>query len=234
MTYHNVNYRLRFLQKSHLAVKRPNDKLYACIFCVKRGYTMDESDATVFFSADDLLAHVSRHDMPLPVVSGIVVMYGSNIPSYLAQNYDLHFKVPGIAIPIPNGSTEVVSRPTGVVMKELRRDETPRIIANRTRTEQLQVAIGAKVTGIIWPPQYNGRKIFAWHNGTFASVPSDLVALTAPMSNNLVSVGANSARATAKWKFSPTYGKTTWLKFDKGDEITNISCEYSMDALPHR
>ena len=195
---------------------------------------MEESDATVFFSADDLLAHVSRHVRPLPVVSGISVIYGSNVPSHLAHNYDLHFKAPTNATPIPNGSTEEVSRPTGVVMKELRRDETPRIIANRNRTEQLQVAIGAKVTGIIWPPQYNGRKIFAWHNGTFASVPSNLVILTAPMSDTLVNVGGNSARATAKWKFSPKCDKTTWLKFDKGDEITNIGCEYFIDTLLKR
>lgn len=236
MTKHNINYRFRFLQKSHLAVKRPNEQLYACVFCVKTGYTMDESDATVFFSADDLLAHISRHVRPLPVVSGISVIYGTNVPSHLAQNYDLHFKVPKDATPIPNGgSTEVVeSRPTGVVMKELRRDETTRrIIANRNRTEQLQVAFGAKVTGIIWPPQYDGRKIFAWHNGTFASVPSNLVMLTAPpMSDSLVNAGGNGARATAKWKFSPPKrDKTTWLKFDKGDEITNIGCEYFIRYL---
>ncbi|KAJ4156002.1 hypothetical protein LMH87_001218 [Akanthomyces muscarius] len=206
MTTCGIHYRLRFLQKSHLAVKRRDDRLYACMFCVKTGYTLEENDATVFFSAVDLITHISRHDRPLPVITGITVVYGADVPSRLAHNYDLHFREaaaandsgnrPATAIRAERKSSttdgaglvdaETISnQPTGVVVKEVRPDETPRgagsdMIVGRHRTEELQVAAGAKLTGIKWPPQYNGRKVFAWHNGNFASVASELVQLTVP------------------------------------------------------
>ncbi len=254
MTTCGIHYRLRFLQKSHLAVKRRDDRLYACMFCVKTGYTLEENDATVFFSAVDLITHISRHDRPLPVITGITVVYGADVPSRLAHNYDLHFREaaaandsgnrPATAIRAERKSSttdgaglvdaETISnQPTGVVVKEVRPDETPRgagsdMIVGRHRTEELQVAAGAKLTGIKWPPQYNGRKVFAWHNGNFASVASELVQLTVPPGGQSLarSVSKTPVRATAKWKFSPQHDKKRWLKFNKGDTIRNISCEF--------
>ncbi|OAQ96066.1 hypothetical protein LLEC1_03503 [Akanthomyces lecanii] len=258
MTTCGIHYRLRFLQKSHLAVKRRDDRLYACMFCVKTGYTLEQNDATVFFSAVDLITHISRHDRPLPVIAGITVLYGADMPSRLAHNYDVYFREPA---PSDSGSSpatasraerkpstadsaglvdaETISnQPTGVVVKEVRPDETPRgagsdMIVGRRRTEELRVAAGAKLTGIKWPPQYNGRKVFAWHNGNFASVPSELVQLTVPPAGRSLvrSVSKTAVRATAKWKFSPQHDKKTWLKFNKGDAIRNITCESDREQL---
>jgi hypothetical protein len=111
-------------------------------------------------------------------------------------------------------------------MKELRKDETQRHIVDRDRPEELQVAMGAKLTGIKWPPQYKGRKAFAWHDGNFASVPFELVMLKAPLNSSLNKGIRSLVSAKAKWKFAPKHGKPNWLKFDKGDTITNIGCEY--------
>ncbi|KAG8411328.1 hypothetical protein J3459_016367 [Metarhizium acridum] len=120
-----------------------------------------ESDAPVFFSADDLLAHLSRHARPLPVIHGLAVVYGTDVPSHLLNNYDLHFKVPTKPNPVHKESTEINGRPTGVAMKAVRRDEAQRSIADRDRSKELQVASGVKLTRIKWPPQYKGRKVFA-------------------------------------------------------------------------
>lgn len=246
MTIYGINYRLRFLQKSHLAVKRPNDRLYACLFCVKTGYTLEENDATVFFSAGDLITHIARHDRPLPAVAGITVVYGADVPSRPAHEYDLHFLEPeanefrgspttasrrnrssadGAGLVV----AEISNQPTGVVVKEVRQDQRPpgagsNIIVGSNRTEELQVAAGAKLTGIKWPPQYNGRKVFAWHNGTFASVAWELVQLTVPP--GVQSFNKTPVWATAKWKFAPQHDKKPWLKFKKGDTIRNISCKF--------
>lgn len=226
MTRHHVHFRLRFLQKSHVAVKRADDRLYACIFCVGNGHTLEESDATVFFSADDLLAHVARHARPLTVIPGIVVVYGTRVPPHLLNNHDLHFSAAPKTNPVHAESAEIDGRPTGVAMREVRRDEAQRRIVTRGRLEELQVAMGAKLTGIKWPPQYKGRKVFAWHDGNFASVPSDIVMLNAPVGSGLGRAMRTAVSARAKWKFSPKHGKDGWLRFDKGDAITNISCGF--------
>ncbi|KAG6014234.1 hypothetical protein E4U41_004896 [Claviceps citrina] len=95
------------------------------------------------------------------------------------------------------------------------------------RPEELQVAVGARVTGIKWPPQYKGRKIFAWHDGRYASVPSDNIVLIPPENSRLTRDIRSRTLGRAKWKFSmDSAGELPWLKFDKGDTITNIGWEH--------
>ncbi|KHN97973.1 Src-domain containing protein [Metarhizium album ARSEF 1941] len=228
MSRRDVHFRLRFLQKSHVAVKRADDRLYGCIFCAHNGHTLDESDATVFFSVDDLLAHVSRHPRPLPVIPGVVVVYGTHVPSHQLNNYDLQFKVPASRGPPGRGLAEVDGRPRGVAMKEVRRGAARRSVVDRDRPQELQVASGARLSGIRWPTQYKGRRVFAWHDGAFASLPSDVVMLVAP-SSSLNGTARTAVSAKAKWKFSPKHGKAGWLRFDRGDTIANINWEHPDD-----
>lgn len=219
----DVVYRIRFLQKSHLPVKRATDTLYGCIFCISNGYTIEESDATVFFSAEDLFLHLSRHPRPLPLVRGITVVYGIDVPSNLRNNHDLHFKMPPKTHPVHRESAEIAGRPTGIAIKEMRKVEPQRNLVERDRPEELQLAIGARIAGIKWPPQYKGRKIFAWHDGVFASVPSDNIMLLPPENASLFKAVTSQISGRAKWKFSVKSRKDSpWLKFDKGDTITNI------------
>lgn len=207
-------------------MKRATDTLYGCIFCISNGYTIEESDATVFFSAEDLFLHLSRHPRPLPLVRGITVVYGIDVPSNLRNNHDLHFTMPPKTHPLHRESAEIAGRPTGIAIKEMRKVEPQRNLVERDRPEELQLAIGARVAGIKWPPQYKGRKIFAWHDGVFASVPSDNIMLLPPENTMLSKAVTSRISGRAKWKFSVKSGKgTPWLKFDKGDTITNIGCE---------
>ncbi|KAG6000655.1 hypothetical protein E4U21_005258 [Claviceps maximensis] len=222
----DVGYRLRFLQKSHLPVKRSTDAMYGCIFCISSGFTFEESDATVFFTAEDLFLHLSRHPQPLPSVSGINVVYGVEVPYNMRNNYDLHFLVPPKIHPVHEASTEVDGRPTGIAIKETKRLDPQRKLGERDR-EDLQLAVGARITGIKWPPQYKGRKIFAWHDGNFASVASDNIHLIPPENTKLSKSMRSYTCGKAKWKFSMKSGKDLpWLKFDKGDTITNIGWEH--------
>ncbi|KAG5974341.1 hypothetical protein E4U55_008230 [Claviceps digitariae] len=223
----DVGYRLRFLQKSHLAVKRSADAMYGCIFCITNGFTVEESDATVFFSAEDLFVHLSRHPRPLPPVAGITVVYGIEVPYDLRNNYDLHFPMPPKMHPMHEASTEVDGRPTGIALKEMKKVDPQRKLGERDRPEELQLAIGAQITGIKWPPQYKGRKIFAWHDGNFASVPSENIMLIPPQNTRLSKSVRSYTSGKAKWKFSMKSTKELpWLKFDKGDTITNIGWEH--------
>ncbi|KAL3952387.1 hypothetical protein ACCO45_012330 [Purpureocillium lilacinum] len=160
----DVGYRLRFLQKSHLPAKRVDDVLYACLFCIHDGHTLDESDSTVVFTIGALFSHLARHPRPQPVVPGVVVV----------------------------GTPD-----------------------------------GARITGIKWPPKYNGEWIFAWHDGVFASVPADVIKLNRLTSSEIKIGGTSHIKARAKRKFAPKdKEKGDWLKFDKNEVITNVSLSH--------
>ncbi|KAL3953446.1 hypothetical protein ACCO45_011402 [Purpureocillium lilacinum] len=203
----DVGYRLRFLQKSHLPAKRVDDVLYACLFCIHEGRTLDESDATVFFTTRALFSHLARHPRPLPVVPGITVVETPDMPPQLRNNYDLHFPQPPAPHPAKEHSAEITGLPTGVAKEQARRIYGQRLLYDRT--EALELAQGARISGIKWPPKYNGEWIFAWHDGVFASVPTDVIKLDRPLSSEI--------------KMGEQATKGDWLKFDKNEIITNIS-----------
>ncbi|KAG8411327.1 hypothetical protein J3459_016366 [Metarhizium acridum] len=50
--------------------------------------------------------------------------------------------------------------------------------------------------------------------------------LNAPICSSLNRTMRTAVSAKAKWKFSLKHGKAGWLKFDKGDTITNIVWEH--------
>lgn len=223
-TKNNVGYRLRFLQKSHLPAKRVDDVLYGCVFCVHQGHTLDESDATVFFTTKALFSHLARHTRPLPDVPGICVVDQAEVPDHLRNDYDLHFTHPPTAHPAQENGSEVAGHPTGVAKEQARRIYGQRLLYDRTAA--LELAQGARVTGIKWPPKYNGEWIFAWHDGVFASVPTDVIRLDLPPAADIKLGGTSHIRAKSKWKFAPKdKEKGDWLKFDKNETITNISCK---------
>ncbi|PNY27844.1 Uncharacterized protein TCAP_02228, partial [Tolypocladium capitatum] len=217
----DIGYRLRFLQKSHLPAKRVDDVLYGCVFCVHQGRTLDASDATVFFTTKALFTHLARHPRPLPDVPGVFVVDEAEVPDHLHNDYDLHFTHPPTAHPAQENGTEVAARPTGVAKEEARRIYGQRVLYDRTPA--LELAHGARITGIEWPPKYNGEWIFAWHDGVFASVPTDVIHLDLPPAAEIKLGGTSHVHAKSRWKFAPKdKEKGEWLKFDKNETITNI------------
>lgn len=219
-----------------MPAKRVDDVLYACLFCIHEGRTLDESDATVFFTTRALFSHLARHPRPLPVVPGITVVETPDMPPQLRNNYDLHFPQPPASHPAKEHSAELTGLPTGVAKEQARRIYGQRLLYDRT--EALELAQGARISGIKWPPKYNGEWIFAWHDGVFASVPTDVIKLDRPLSSEIKMGGTSHVKAKAKWKFAPKdKEKGDWLKFDKNEIITNISCKapaIDSRALEHR
>ncbi|KAK2008597.1 SH3 domain-containing protein [Colletotrichum eremochloae] len=217
-----IAFRPRFLQKSHVATKRADELLYGCVFCVHAQQTLEECDATVFFSQKKLFEHLARHPRPLPQVPGVVVIEEAEIPPNLRNNYDLHFRAPPKESPLTGKQTEIAQRPTATATQTVKRMYGMRLLYDNTPAFEL--ANGARVSGIVFPEKYNGEWIMGWHEGNFGSAPLDVLKLEAPPKEEVRMDTASNISAVARWKFAPrTKDGGDWLRFDQGDTITNIS-----------
>ncbi|KFA75805.1 hypothetical protein S40288_07786 [Stachybotrys chartarum IBT 40288] len=220
-----VNYRLRFLQKSHLSAKRSDDVPYACVFCIHLGKTIDESDATVFFTPRQLLEHLSRHPRPLPDVPGITAIDTPELPSHLRNDFDVHFPKPTQKHPAKEKAVENAHLPVGIARESVRRVYGQRLLPDRTRAHE--VAIGGKVTALTWPEKYAGEWCLGWHDSVYASIPTNCLRLETPPQQELRTGGVSSIRARTRWRFKPNdKDPGDWLRFDKNEVITNINWAY--------
>lgn len=220
-----IRYRLRFLRKSHIYCKYGEEQLFGCIFCIKSGSTLEESDATVFLGQKELFTHMARHSRPLPVVSGFTIIEGDTIPAAQQHSYDLWFTRAPVPSPMQGLFPEVGKLPAAVAT------ETRKMTHGILRTPPdkapvLQYAIGARIVGIKFPEKYEGKWGIGWHDGMYGVFEVDTVHLEAPARNEVRMYGTSSMQAVARWKFRQA-GEGSWLKFDKGDVIKNISCRYS-------
>lgn len=219
-----IKYRIRFLQKSHLPAKRPDDVHYGCVFCIHQGHTLDMSDATVFFTTKALFSHLARHPRPLPKVPGVTVVEEAEMPEHLRNDYDIHFPNPPVAHPAHENRDDIIHRPTGIAKRDARRCYGQKQLYDRSLA--LELDKGARITGIKWPANHKGEWIFAWHDGVYASVPMELIQLDFPPATEMKMGGTSYVCAKARWKFGHKDKETgQWLKFDKHDPITNIGCE---------
>lgn len=222
-----IGYRLRFLQKSHLSTRRSDDIMYGCIFCIHEGRSLHASDATVFVSQKSLFAHLARHPRPLPDVPGLVVIDQAEVPDTLHNNYDLHFKAPTEPHPVMEKFDEIASMPTGTSKEAARRMYGQRLLYDTTPA--LELVQGARIVGISWPKKYLGEWCFGWHDGIYASIPMEILRLDPPSTDQIMMGGTSQVTATTRWRFKPKdKTKGDWLKFDKGEVITNISCKYPL------
>ncbi|KAF5017973.1 hypothetical protein F66182_10067 [Fusarium sp. NRRL 66182] len=208
-----ISYRLRFLQKSHLPTKRSDD------------VSLHASDATVFTSQKSLFAHLARHPRPLPSVPGFTIIEETQVPDQFKNNYDLHFKSPAESHPVLEKHDDICSMPSGTAKEAARRMYGQRLLYDRTPA--LELVEGSRVVGLCWPPKYLGEWCFGWHDGIYASVPTEILKLDLPQSSDIKMDGTSPVQATARWKFSHK-DKTSgdWLKFEKDEIITNISWPY--------
>ncbi|ROT40208.1 hypothetical protein SODALDRAFT_306264 [Sodiomyces alkalinus F11] len=222
-TLQGISYRMRFLRKSHISTKRNDEFLYGCIFCVHSNRTLDVCDATVFFSAKQLFKHLARHPRPLPEVPGITVVDEHSVPAELTNNFDLHFKRAPVPSPLEHRRDEVAQLPTATVTKTVKKMYGMRRLSDQTPVHEL--AEGARISGVEFPAKYRGEWVTAWHDGEQASVPFDIVRLDPPPMSEIRMGAMSHATATARWKFAPKSKEEgeEWLKFEKGEEITNIS-----------
>jgi hypothetical protein len=219
-----INFRIRFLQKCHLATKRNDDVLYGCPICIANGRTIDDSDATVFFNVKTLFTHLNWHSRPLPEIPGFTIIDTAEVPTEHHNNYDLHFPSPPVPHPALEADTNLSLSPTGIAREPIRKLVGQRLLPDRTPA--LELATGAKVTGLTWPEQYNGEWCLGWHDGIHASVPTESLTLQPP-SHEVKMGGLSNIRAKVRWRFHPSSkDKGDWLSLSKGDTITNINWAY--------
>ncbi|KAK2028058.1 SH3 domain-containing protein [Colletotrichum zoysiae] len=217
-----IAFRLRFLQKSHVATKRADELLYGCVFCVHAQRTLEECDATVFFSQKKLFEHLARHPRPLAQVPGITVVEEAEIPPNLRNNYDLHFRAPPKESPLAGKQEEMAQRPTATATQTVKRMYGMRLLYDNTPAFEL--ANGARLSGVVFPERYNGEWAMGWHEGNFGSAPLDVLKLEPPPKEEVRMDTTSNISAVARWKFAPrTKDGGDWLRFDQGDTITNIS-----------
>ncbi|KAH8201218.1 hypothetical protein TruAng_004608 [Truncatella angustata] len=222
-----VNFRLRFLYKSHLSADTRSSTLYGCIFCARLGYTSREGDATVFTSERQLFRHLSQHPQPLPEVPGVTVLYG-----YLgnncvdAENYDLHFPSPQFASPIIPEAPLLTKRPTAVAMQShLQKGGIKPLADPDGGRDVLQFLAGARIIGVEFPDAWGGKWCTGWHDGIRGAFPAKLVAIEAPPKSDIRLPGAKNdgVVVTARWKWEVKDVNAGWLVFDKHTIITNVS-----------
>ncbi|KAJ5008983.1 hypothetical protein K4K57_009567 [Colletotrichum sp. SAR 10_99] len=229
-----IGYRVRFLQKSHIATKRADEALYGCVFCVQSQRTLEECDATVFFSQKKLFEHLARHPRPLPQVPGVTVVEEAEIPFNLRNNYDLHFRAPPKPSPLADKQLELSQLPHATATQTVKRMYGMRLLYDQTPAFEL--ANGARLSGVAFPAKYNGEWVMAWHEGNYGSAPVDVVKLEPPPRAEIKMDTTSNISAVARWKFAPkSKDGGDWLKFDQGERITNISYahRYQHDTGDH-
>ncbi len=225
---HSISFRLRFLSKSHLPAKQVDDPLYACLFCVHEGRTLEESDATVFFSQSQLFSHLARHPRPLPNVPGVRVIDGPERPEEFRNDYDLHFSLPPVPSELDGIRRELQQLPTGTAIETFRKSHgTLRRPADNTMP--IQFPAGSKIVGIEFPAKYKGEWGVGWFDNMFGPFPADFVRLDTPPKNEIRTQGASPMRATVRWKWAvgTAYRNTDWLRLEKNETVTNVVCKQS-------
>ncbi|KAI0404343.1 hypothetical protein F4802DRAFT_252251 [Xylaria palmicola] len=226
-TSNTVGFRLRVLQKSHLPIRVIEEQIYGCLFCIQAGHTLEESDSTVFFNQKQLFAHLTRHPRPLPKITGVTVIEESELPPQVKDNFDLHFPHPPIQSVMIGIAREVSRLPTATTTETRKVSHGSMRLPPDRQAAPLHFAVGAKIVGIEFPAKYEGRWAIGWHDGVRAAFEADAVQIEAPPKAEVKMQGTSSVQAVARWKWSQK-GDDRWLKFDKGDVIKNISCEFSL------
>ncbi|CZR64176.1 uncharacterized protein PAC_14073 [Phialocephala subalpina] len=221
-----VRFRQRFISKCHVKTKSIEESCYACIFCIQEHKTVEEHDATIFFSVSQLFRHLATHTRPLPEVSGIITLYGLQPPE--AVDFDIHFPLNEPSLHVFNIreiAQKVATRPsaTAVVTHHPKRGHSG--ATDPDGHPAMHFAVGAKIVGVTFPTQFGGQWCMGYHDGERGSFPASAITLDLPAREDLLMNQASPLVATAKWDFKPKEAKDStrgWLKFNKGDLITNI------------
>ncbi|KAI5463471.1 hypothetical protein BGZ63DRAFT_402774 [Mariannaea sp. PMI_226] len=220
-----IDFRLRFIQKSHISTRRTDDVLYGCLFCTSQGRTLHASDATVFTSQNALFLHLASHPRPLPQVHGVTVIETETIPPKYKNNYDIHFKNPQTKHAVIEVAKDIALLPTGTARESARRAFGQRLLPDKTPA--LEMIQGARVVGLSWPEKYSGEWAMGWHDGVYASVPTEILKLDQPPEAEIQMLGSSQIQVTTKWKFNPKDKKgTKWLKFERNEVLSNIGWTY--------
>ncbi|KAJ9155683.1 SH3 domain-containing protein [Pleurostoma richardsiae] len=193
-SFHNsgIEFRIRFLYKSHLPATRMTEAYYACLFCAHTGSVVREGDATVFRCSDHLFRHLARHPQPLPSVPGLTVFYSSShsrssgpaATTTKSYDFDLHFTAP----PIPRTAAaavaaEIARLPVATATKNhvqrYGEKKLPRAVELGT-IDLLQFFSGARIMGVEFLSKLGGKWCTGWHDGEWGAFPARLAEVERP------------------------------------------------------
>lgn len=187
---------------------------------------MENNDATVFFSVTQLFRHLATHSRPVPAVAGIIIMYGQVPPE--AVDFDIHFPTSEPTCHVFNAkeiAPKVATRPTATAVVTHHPKSSHSGFLDPSGHNAMHFAVGAKILGVSFPAQFNGTWCMGYHDGVRGAFPASTITLDLPAREDLLMNQASPLVATARWDFKPKDAKDTtrgWLKFSKGDTITNI------------
>lgn len=124
---------------------------------------------------------------------------------------------------------ELSSMPTAIATDTFRRTQ---ISSLRTLPDPslgaLQFFAGQRIVGIEFPARFNGEWALGWADNVRGAFPADCVKLEPPPEREVRKTPGSGLRAVARWKRHPRDKEVKeggWLRFEKGEVITNISCE---------
>ncbi|CAK7270841.1 hypothetical protein SEPCBS119000_004291 [Sporothrix epigloea] len=220
---HGIGYRPRFLTKCHVQTKLSHEPMYACVFCVQLGQTLEESDATVFFSQTQLFSHLARHTRPLPHVPGVTVIDGAELPPEFRNNYDIQFTLPPVTSELDGIRREIQQLPTATAIETFRKAGGA-LRRPPDGSVPIQFPIGSKIVGIEFPAKFKGDWAVGWFDNVRGPFPTEHIRLNPPPRNEIRTQGTSALQATARWKWasSSVYRNSDWLRLDRNETVTNV------------
>lgn len=199
-----------------------------CIFCVEENKTVEEHDATVFFSVAALFRHLAKHSRPLANVSGIMTLYGPQPSS--ALDFDIHFPTEEPQMPaysMAQIASKVSTRASAHAIVTYNPKSTSKVFKDPEGNETLHFAEGARIVGISFPDNFNGQWCMGYHDGERGSFPANTIALEMPNKEEVQMNAQSTLVATARWDFKLKDSRDGgWLKFSKGDKISSVGYSF--------
>lgn len=211
------------MQKCHLSVKNLDETIYACIFCIEKGQTLESYDATVFFSGPQLFRHLEKHvDLPRPELKIDVLSGTEGTDGY---EFDIHFMDQGWRKPIDE-SDSVTKKLEGLASGIASANHRPRTSTFKPRDPDgfpcLQFAKGARILGITFPLRFSGAWASGYHDGMKANFPSSLVILDPPTSADVTMSAKSSIEVIVRWDFKPPKEGSNWLPLQRKENVSNV------------
>jgi hypothetical protein len=221
---HGIRFRQRFISKCHIRTNSVDEAMYACIFCIEEHRTVEEHDATIFFSVSKLFSHLAKHVQPLPNIAGLTIIYGFQPPEVL--DFDVHFTMTEPKFPqfsMMEIAPKASSRPAATASAT----HHPRNTRSGHRDPEgnltLHFAAGARIVGITFPERFHGQWCVGYHDGERGSFPANTITLEMPVPEDVLMNAQSKLVAFAKWDFKLKDAKEGgWLKFTKGDRISAV------------
>lgn len=154
------------------------------------------------------------------------MVQSDEVPSYFANNYDLHFREQPRPSNLSHMTRELTAFPIANALQTCRPSQSSAIKRPPDVGDVSFFATGARIVGIEFPEKYEGQWCVGWADHQHGLIPADSIRLEAPQGDGSREQGSSSLQAVARWKFVVKDSKEAktgeWLAFNKGEVLTNI------------